>query len=201
MSLLREGLARYCTPEQLDRLGAVRVGIAGAGGLGSNVAFILARSGICRLTLVDKDVVTPCNLNRQAYFPEHVGLPKVRALAKELLRLDSGLSLEVYYEEITAASAPSRFAGCAVVVEALDAAGEKAMLYRALAGTGIFLVCASGLAGLGGPPMHCRQMGSGAVVVGDGVSSIETAPPMGPRVIQAAAMQAGAVLEFILNKT
>lgn len=200
MSLLREGLARYCPPEQLSRLEAARVGIAGAGGLGSNAAFLLARSGVRRLTIADRDVVEPSNLNRQAYFPEHVGMPKVEALSQELLRLDPTLEINAFYAEITASFVFKYFSDCSAVVEALDGAEDKAMLCRALAGSGIFLVCASGIAGLSGPPMHSRRIGDNALIVGDGLTSIAAAPPMGPRVMQAAAMQAEAVLKFILGK-
>ena len=52
------------------------VGIAGLGGLGSNIAMMLARSGIGRLLLIDFDVVEPSNLNRQHYMVSHLGMPK-----------------------------------------------------------------------------------------------------------------------------
>ena len=42
----------------------MNIGIAGVGGIGSNVALNLVRSGIDRLTLVDFDRVEPSNLNR-----------------------------------------------------------------------------------------------------------------------------------------
>ena len=61
---LHTGLARYLGSEQLEALRAARVGIAGAGGLGSNAALMLARSGIGNLVLVDDDVVDASNLNR-----------------------------------------------------------------------------------------------------------------------------------------
>ena len=77
---LCEGLGRYLTPEQLRILRQARVGIAGAGGLGSNAALMLARSGVEHLTLVDHDVVDASNLNRQQYWPRHVGRSKVDAL-------------------------------------------------------------------------------------------------------------------------
>ena len=44
----------------------MNIGIAGVGGIGSNVALNLVRSGIDRLTLVDFDRVEPSNLNRQS---------------------------------------------------------------------------------------------------------------------------------------
>ena len=43
---LQEGLAKHLSPAQCARLAAARVGIAGCGGLGSNVAAMLVRSGV-----------------------------------------------------------------------------------------------------------------------------------------------------------
>lgn len=57
-----------------------RVTIAGAGGLGSNIAIALARSGVGHLTLIDFDVIEMSNLNRQQYKVSQVGMPKVVAL-------------------------------------------------------------------------------------------------------------------------
>ena len=48
-------------------LRAATVGIAGAGGLGSNAAISLARAGVGRLILADFDRIEPSNLNRQQY--------------------------------------------------------------------------------------------------------------------------------------
>jgi sulfur carrier protein ThiS adenylyltransferase len=57
-----------------------KVGIAGAGGLGSNCAAALVRSGIGALVIADFDVVTESNLNRQFYFRDQVGMQKTAAL-------------------------------------------------------------------------------------------------------------------------
>ena len=46
----------------------MKIGIAGAGGLGSNVAVHLVRSGISSLKICDFDVIENSNLNRQFYF-------------------------------------------------------------------------------------------------------------------------------------
>ena len=58
-------MLRYFTQEQRQLLAAARVGLAGAGGLGSNAAMMLARCGVGALVLVDGDSVEPSNLNRQ----------------------------------------------------------------------------------------------------------------------------------------
>ena len=44
------------------------IGIAGVGGLGSNVAISLARAGIGKLIIADFDIIEPSDLNRQQYY-------------------------------------------------------------------------------------------------------------------------------------
>ena len=68
------------SPEKQKLLSAGQVTIAGLGGLGSNVAYSLARIGVGHLHLIDFDVVDITNLNRQQYFMEHIGMYKTDAL-------------------------------------------------------------------------------------------------------------------------
>ena len=61
----------------------MQIGIAGAGGIGSNVAFQLVRSGVRHLRIVDFDAIESTNLNRQFYFADQVGQPKAATLAQK----------------------------------------------------------------------------------------------------------------------
>lgn len=56
-----------------EKLKAARIGIAGLGGLGSNIAAALARSGVGKLTVADFDRVELSNINRQLYSLKHIG--------------------------------------------------------------------------------------------------------------------------------
>ena len=200
-SPLAEGLRSHLSESDLARLGSARVGIAGAGGLGSNVAALLVRSGVRQLLIVDGDTVEPSNLNRQHYWPEDLGRPKVLALRDRLLGLEPALDLETRQEWLTPASAPALFQGCSIVVEALDGAALKADLCSALLGAGFYVIAASGLGGYGLPPLTVRRLGKNFVCVGDFTTAADqTAPPLAPRVAQAAALQADAVLEKILGR-
>src|SRR5215831_7829104 len=58
----------------------------GAGGLISHVAPTLCRKGIGRLTVLDRDVVEPSNLNRQLFFRQDVGKNKAHRLVGNLER-------------------------------------------------------------------------------------------------------------------
>ena len=202
MNTLAAGLTRYFTAGQLARLGAARVGIAGSGGLGSNVAMLLVRCGIRHLTLADNDVVDASNLNRQCSFPEDIGQPKVEALAAHLCRLEPDMCLELHRTTLSPGNVAACFSGCEVLVEALDTPEAKAMLYGTMRDRVAFLVCASGLGGWGKGPLHTRRIHERAVLVGDGVTEAgRDTPPIAPRTMQAAALQADAVITFLLGGT
>ncbi|MDL2321610.1 sulfur carrier protein ThiS adenylyltransferase ThiF [Desulfosarcina sp. OttesenSCG-928-B08] len=199
--MLNQGLARYFSATDLARLGTARVGIAGAGGLGSNCAMLLARSGIKRLIIVDFDTVDASNLNRQFYLPEDIGRPKVAALGERLWAISPDLNLTLVNHRLSAENAPEIFKNADVVVEALDNAECKAALINALASLGCHIVGASGLGGIGGPAMGKKRLGEKLVVVGDFSSEVnDNAPPLAPRVMQAAALEAETVLEIVLSQ-
>ncbi|MGN0846365.1 MAG: sulfur carrier protein ThiS adenylyltransferase ThiF [Kiritimatiellia bacterium] len=192
----------YLTPGERAVLESARIGIAGAGGLGSNCAMHLVRAGIRRLVIVDFDVVAASNLNRQFFFRDQIGQKKVAALRANLLRIDPEAEIEAIDAKLDADSARTLFASCDIVVEALDAVAAKAMLLSALVGTGRRLVTASGLAGWGrSNALRVRRMGANVVVVGDGETGVgDEAPPTSPRVGIAAAMEANAVVAWLLGK-
>lgn len=179
---------------------AACVGIAGAGGLGSNAAMMLARSGAGRLIVIDGDKVEPSNLNRQHYFPAHVGRPKVEALAEQLLALNPDLRVDARMMWLNRDNIPALLPEADIWIEALDNASTKALFASAAAAVGKIVVCGSGMGGVGGFAMRRRRMGN-IVVVGDMKSDIAERPPLAPRVMQCAAMQADAALEWLLTGT
>ncbi len=88
------------TPGVHNRIKNSIVGIAGIGGLGTAVAIALTRIGIGKLILVDFDVVEPSNLNRQQFFIDQIGLPKVDALKENLHRINPFVEVETHNEQI-----------------------------------------------------------------------------------------------------
>lgn len=202
MNYLGLGLARYLTPNDLARIRALRVGIAGAGGLGSNCAWMLLRSGFADLTVVDHDVVEASNLNRQFFFARQVGLPKVQALRENLLDIDPEARVTAIQAEVTAGNAVSLFEGCHAVVEAFDKASAKRMLAEAHMGRDVLLVAASGLAGCGdADAIVTRRVGKSFYIVGDFASEAGPEnPPLAPKVTLAAAKQADLLLAFALGR-
>ena len=190
----------YLTPEERAALESVRVGIAGAGGLGSNCAMHLVRSGVKHITIADFDVVNESNLNRQFFFRDQIGQKKVEALKANLLRIEPDADIRIVDTKLDASSTKELFADCTIVVEAFDVVEAKAMILAALAGSGKKLVTASGLAGWGrSNAMKVRKMGN-IVAIGDGETSVgDGAAPVSPRVGIAAAMEANAVVSLLLG--
>lgn len=189
--------------EQRQKLSAARVGLAGSGGLGSNAAMILARCGVGKLVLIDADKVEYSNLNRQHYFPHHVGRPKVEALAEQLRDLNPAPELETLTLWLNAENIASVLDKADVWLECLDDAHLKALFTSIALYNGHTVVCASGMGGFGGCTMTRRVMKSSRgllAAVGDFRTGVDEFPPLAPRVIQCAAMQADAALEFILTQ-
>lgn len=178
-----------------------RIGIAGAGGLGSNVAAHLVRSGIRRFIIADFDVVNESNLNRQFYFRHQIGCKKVVALSENLRLIEPDLDLELVDKRLDALNISAVFAACDIVVEAFDAASAKAMLVSTLLPQGKKIVAASGLAGYGrSNAIRLRKAGENLVLAGDFESAVsQDMPPASPRVGIAAAMQANAVMAMLLG--
>ena len=197
-NLLHQGLERYFTPEQRVRLAAARVGVAGAGGLGSNAALMLARCGLGHLLLVDHDLVEASNLNRQQYWPRQVGRPKVEALAELLRELNPDLDVRTRQERLTADNLPEMLPACPIWVEALDGPDDKSLLVEQALLSGRRVASASGMGGYGGAPMGRRTLGN-LGLVGDFTTDILMAPPLAPRVTEAAALLADAVLQMLLD--
>jgi molybdopterin/thiamine biosynthesis adenylyltransferase len=76
MESFQEDIIKKIGKENFIKVQSAKVGLAGAGGLGSNCALNLVRVGFRRLTIVDFDVVVPSNLDRQFYFLNQVGMDR-----------------------------------------------------------------------------------------------------------------------------
>lgn len=202
MNEVEKGFARYLDLADLQRLQDVRIGIAGAGGLGSNCAMHLVRSGFRKFVLADFDMVEHSNLNRQCFFATQVGEPKVRALAGNMLAVNPDLEIEQCEVRLDQRSVKSVFSGCRAVVEALDNAEDKKMLAESVLETDALLVAVSGCAGWGrSGEIRCRRVREKFYLVGDMSSEAgPDLPPMSPGTGVAAAMQADAVLAYFLNR-
>jgi sulfur carrier protein ThiS adenylyltransferase len=200
MESFKDNLIRKFGKDYLDKVSKARVGLAGAGGLGSNCALNLVRSGLKKLTIIDFDIIIPSNLDRQFYFLDQVGLNKVEALKINLLRVNLDLEIKAVVKKIDKGNIKALFSDCDIVVECFDRAEDKKMLVEELVGSGKFIVAVSGVGGIGlSDEIQAHQLKENLVLVGDLKSDISRNPPISPRVNIAAAKQADLVLTYLLN--
>ncbi len=179
------------------------VGIAGAGGLGSNCAAALVRCGLGKLVIADFDIVDESNLNRQFYFRNQIGQPKVEALRHNLIRINPELRLTAFNLRLDSQNIPRIFEGVDVLVEAFDRADQKEMLIE----TALEqwpernLVVGSGMAGFGNTQALMVKKYGKLYVCGDETEEKSPENPlMAPRVGIVAHMQANVVMEILLKK-
>ncbi len=118
---------RYCRQllifgeEGQNRLKNSHVAIAGAGGLGSPVAYYLAVAGVGSLTIIDKDVVELSNLNRQIlHYDEDIGIEKVESASIKLKRINPHITVHAKSENIDPSSVDSLIGDASVIVDAMD---------------------------------------------------------------------------------
>lgn len=195
-------MARH-TPAVHKKLKQSRVAIAGLGGLGSNIAVMLARIGVGQLLLVDFDIVEPSNLNRQSYYIRHLGMPKTLALQSQLAEINPFIQIETRTVRVEADNVVELFGNCQVLCEAFDKPAYKAMLVNTALEKlpDINIVAASGMAGFASSnlikttrPMQrlymCGDLENGAGI-GTGL--------MAPRVQICAGHQANMILRLLVG--
>jgi sulfur carrier protein ThiS adenylyltransferase len=186
-----------------NHLKKFRVGIAGAGGLGSNCAAALARTGIGTLVIADFDKVEPSNLSRQYYFVNQIGMMKAEALKDNLLRIRPEINVVIHQVKLNKENIPSLFAGCHVIVEAFDRSDMKEMLIETVQNElpGVPLIVGSGMAGWGkNDILKFRQIDETLYVCGDELTEAsDDLPPLAPRVGIVASMQANTVVEILMK--
>lgn len=99
------------------------VSIVGCGALGSFQAEALARAGVGRLTIIDRDYVEPSNLQRQWLFEEadaEAGLPKAAAAARSLARVNSGVRVTAIVDDLTSTNIEELLGQTALVLDGTD---------------------------------------------------------------------------------
>ncbi len=179
------------------------VGIAGCGGLGSNCAIALARTGIGKLILVDFDKVEHSNLNRQYFFSNQLKEFKALALKDNILKIDDKIQIETHVIRLEPVSVKDLFSQCDVIVEAFDSDAAKQMIIETVLSDmpDKYIVSGQGLAGFGKNESLRTQRHGKLLIVGDNETEVsDQQPPLAPRVAIVANMQANLVLEILLKE-
>jgi adenylyltransferase/sulfurtransferase len=134
MSLTDTQLERYARHIVLRDIGGAGQGallqshvlLIGAGGIGCPAIQYLAAAGVGRITVVDDDVVSLSNLQRQVLYAEaQIGLPKVEAVAAAVKRLNPDVVFLGLQSRIQQSTEPSLFDGINVVIDGSDNFGTR----------------------------------------------------------------------------
>ena len=203
MELKEEDLLKRNVKGISKKLKKTRVCILGLGGLGSNVAVLLTRSGIGYLKLVDFDIVEASNLNRQQYRISHIGIKKTEAMKSIIREINPFVEVDILDIKVDRENIYSIVGDIEIVVEAFDRAETKAMtLEELLTDKNKIVVSASGMAGLGSAnEIVTRKIKDNFYLIGDNYSDYEEySGIMSTRVMICAAHQANMVLRLILGE-
>ena len=180
------------------------VAICGLGGLGSNIAFALARAGIGKLILIDFDSVDITNLHRQQYKANQIGISKTQALRENLLEIAPYVTIETHSVRISEDNAEEILEKADIICEAFDDAECKAMLVNLVIERMPikYLVTASGMAGFGSAnAIRTRRLSKRFYICGDGTSDVQSEGSLvSTRVMLCAAHQAHMVLRILTEQ-
>lgn len=105
------------------RLAASYVAVVGVGATGAAAAGLLARAGVGRLTIIDRDFVEPSNLQRQVLFDEvdaREALPKAEAARRHLQRINSDVAVQAHVADLTPGNAEALLGAADLVVDGTD---------------------------------------------------------------------------------
>ena len=114
------------------RLKKSHVLIAGAGGLGSAIAYYMAAAGFGRIQVVDCDVVELSNLNRQILHSEaDLGRAKALSAYDALRGINPEIEVEAVVERISEENIDDLLQGCDLIMDGMDSFSARYMLNRA----------------------------------------------------------------------
>ena len=203
MDLKEEDLFKRNVKGIAKKLKKAKVCILGLGGLGSNVAVLLARAGIGHLKLIDFDVVEASNLNRQQYRISHIGIKKIEAMKTIIKEINPFVEIDTLDIKVDRENILSVVEDIEIVVEAFDRAETKAMaIEELLTNKNKIVISASGMVGLGSAnEIITRKIKDNFYLIGDNYSDYEEySGIMSTRVMLCAAHQANTVLRIILGE-
>lgn len=112
----------------MAKLAKGRVGIIGAGALGSLCAMYLAAAGVGEITIADFDTIDISNLQRQLFFETgQAGYFKIEIISSRIIKLNPNCKVHVHKEIITPANINRIFKDLDFIVDATDNPRSKSM--------------------------------------------------------------------------
>lgn len=123
------------------KLAESEVSIIGAGGLGGHVILLLARIGIGRIIIFDRDVFDETNLNRQLLSSTTtVDIPKPDVASRIVAETNPAVEVVTHYIPFTPSNAQDTLKNSNIIVDALDNAHDRLALGEVASQLGIPLV-------------------------------------------------------------
>jgi adenylyltransferase/sulfurtransferase len=119
----RQVLFKPLGTEGQKRLLASSVVVVGCGATGAAVASLLARAGVGRMRIIDRDFVEPSNLQRQNLFDEQDAAeftPKAVAAQRKIKTFNSDVAVDAQVADLTPANAPEMLSGFDLILDATD---------------------------------------------------------------------------------
>lgn len=179
------------------------IGVAGLGGLGSNIVCALARSGAGTIVAVDFDTVELSNINRQMYTLKHLGMKKTVAIKKIISEINPFCNLITHDVFIDGKNCAEIFGGCQIVCEAFDNAQSKAVLVNGLllSNKEVKVISGSGMAGFGrANDITTKTVSDRFFICGDMKTDVADGEGLtASRVMICAGHQASKAVEIILS--
>jgi len=105
------------------KLAAAQVAIVGCGATGSALAGLLARAGVGKLRIIDRDYVEPSNLQRQSLFDETDAadsLPKAIAASRKIAAFNSEIEVEPKVDDLIPGNIETLLNGMDLVLDGTD---------------------------------------------------------------------------------
>ena len=133
--------------ENFSKLSAATVAIFGIGGVGSFTVEALARSGIGRLILIDKDDIDATNINRQIHaLNSTVGKSKVEIMRERIHEINPAAQVDTIQKFFLPSEPAEDFFICRYdyVVDAIDTLTAKIFLVEECTRRGIKIISSMG---------------------------------------------------------
>ncbi|KXK02164.1 MAG: molybdopterin and thiamine biosynthesis family dinucleotide-utilizing protein [Acidobacteria bacterium OLB17] len=185
-----------------------RVLLVGVGALGCAQAEMLARAGVGKIRLVDRDFVETTNLQRQTLYSEDDALerlPKAVAAKKRLLQINSGVEIEEIVADVTNSNIEQLISGCGLVLDGTDNFRIRYLINDACVKAGIPWIYGAAVSSYGmtmnvipgeTPCLRCifpEMPDPGSA------PTCDTAGVIAPVVMRVAAMQAAEAFKFLVG--
>ena len=115
--------------EGLNKLASKHITVVGCGGVGGYTAVMLARAGVENITIIDFDVVSPSNINRQIIaYEDTIGMQKTEVLAKMIKKINKNIKITAIFTKLTSENVSSLIKETDFVIDAIDSVEDKKAL-------------------------------------------------------------------------